>query len=159
MRSTVKLMPPKRAHLERITSLLVSGDCADALACHVLTAHGLRLAHVATVAAAIDHLLLHAPAVILCERDLPDGDWLDVLAACKRLKAEPRLIVLDRSADESLWCRVLELGGFDVLAKPLRDDDAAAAVTSAVRHWYGEVTGLASVPGGDAMSTGARLPI
>ena len=56
--------------------------------------------------------------VLLCERDHADGNWEDLLKATARLPAPPNLIVFSRLADESLWVKVLNLGGFDVLMTP-----------------------------------------
>jgi len=51
--------------------------------------------------------------VILCESELPDGNWKDLLAAVAGLRNPPLMM-----ADEYLWAEVLNLGGYDVLAKP-----------------------------------------
>jgi DNA-binding response OmpR family regulator len=57
-------------------------------------------------------------SVLICERNLPDGNWKDVLSAVAIKSAPPSLIVACRLADEHLWAEVLNLGGYDVLAKP-----------------------------------------
>ena len=63
--------------------------------------------------------LSHTPAsIIICERDLPDGTWRDVLNHVGAGAGKPFLIVTSRLADEALWAEVLNLGGFDVIAKP-----------------------------------------
>jgi CheY-like chemotaxis protein len=59
-----------------------------------------------------------SPCAVLCERDLPDGTWKDVLDAIEQAGHASCLIVVSHLADESLWAEVLNLGGFDVLAKP-----------------------------------------
>jgi DNA-binding response OmpR family regulator len=58
--------------------------------------------------------------VVIAERDLPLGDWKDLLAAIRLLPDPPLLIVTSRSADECLWAEVLNLGGHDVIAKPFQ---------------------------------------
>jgi DNA-binding response OmpR family regulator len=58
-------------------------------------------------------------AAVLCEKDLPDGDWRDFLTRVAQLGQGPPVIVMSRAADESLWVDVLANGGFDVVAKPL----------------------------------------
>ncbi len=58
-------------------------------------------------------------AVIVCERELPDGSWRDILEHLGAAPDRPLLIVTSRVADEWLWAEVLNTGGFDVLAKPL----------------------------------------
>jgi hypothetical protein len=59
--------------------------------------------------------------VLLCERDHADGDWEDLLNATAGLPAPPNLIVFSRLADESLWAKVLNLGGFDVVSAMRRE--------------------------------------
>ena len=56
--------------------------------------------------------------IVLCDRDLPDGTWLDVLGQVAASGDPPVLIVTSRLADERLWAEVLNLGGFDLIAKP-----------------------------------------
>ena len=65
------------------------------------------------------HLQDSHPRVVVCERDLPDGSWRDVLEVTASLPGPPPVIVTSRLADEYLWAEVLNLGGYDVLAKPL----------------------------------------
>ena len=43
------------------------------------------------------------PPVVICERDLPDGNWKDILDALTLLTHPPALIVTSRLADEYLW--------------------------------------------------------
>jgi len=59
------------------------------------------------------------PRVVICERDLPDGSWKDVLAITMSLHNPPSVAVTSRLADDYLWMEVLNWGGYDVLAKPL----------------------------------------
>jgi len=57
-------------------------------------------------------------SIVVCERDLPDGTWRDILERLASCPGRPFLIVTSRVADEWLWAEVLNLGGYDVLAKP-----------------------------------------
>jgi DNA-binding response OmpR family regulator len=63
---------------------------------------------------ALNLLNEHRVGIAICERDLPDGSWRDLLEAGTALTAPPRLIVCSRRADEYLWAEVLNLGGYDV---------------------------------------------
>jgi DNA-binding NtrC family response regulator len=65
------------------------------------------------------HVRRSLPRVVVCERDLPDGSWKDVLDIAASLLRPPPVIVTSRLADDYLWAEVLNLGGYDVLAKPL----------------------------------------
>jgi CheY-like chemotaxis protein len=72
-----------------------------------------------------------ATSVVITERDLPDGDWKDVLVAIHILRKPPLLIVISRLADGYLWAEALNLGAYDVLAKPLDQAEAVRVLTSA----------------------------
>ena len=74
-------------------------------------------------------------AVIICERSLPDGEWKDLLDKLAPLSVPPCLIVTSRAADEWLWAEVLNLGGYDVLAKPFDAEEVSRVVTLASRSW------------------------
>ena len=74
-------------------------------------------------------------AVLLCERDHADGDWEDLLNATARLPAPPNLIVFSRLADESLWAKVLNLGGFDVLMTPFEPEEVLRVAFAAWTRW------------------------
>ena len=73
--------------------------------------------------------------VVVCERDLPDGGWKDLLEHVAAAARVPCLIVTSRLADELLWAEVLNLGGYDVLAKPLDAEEAARVIELAHQHW------------------------
>jgi len=73
--------------------------------------------------------------VVIAERDLQDGDWRDVLRCLERYSYNPLLIVVSRLADERLWAEVLNLGGFDVLAKPFAHEEANRVIDYALISW------------------------
>ena len=73
-------------------------------------------------------------AVVICERDLPDGSWRDVMSMLTPVEHAPRLIVISRLADERLWAEVMNLGGFDVLSKPFYEKEVAWVTESVWRQ-------------------------
>jgi DNA-binding response OmpR family regulator len=73
-------------------------------------------------------------SVVVCECNLPDGSWRDILNHITELADPPVLIVTSRLADEHLWAEVLNLGGFDLLAKPFREWEVAYAIAAACRR-------------------------
>ena len=75
------------------------------------------------------------PALVICERDLADGCWQDVLQRLEALSNPPMLLVVSRHADESLWAEVLNLGGYDVLLKPFDRSEVTRVVGMAWRQW------------------------
>ncbi len=71
---------------------------------------------------------------VLCEANLPDGDWRDVLDELWLCTTPPALIVTSRLADVTLWAEVLDAGGFDVLPSPLNAEELRRALERAGRR-------------------------
>jgi DNA-binding response OmpR family regulator len=75
------------------------------------------------------------PVVVACERVLPDGSWKDLYHFLEvSLPNPPPFIVFSHHADESLWAEVLNLGGYDVLAKPFESTEVHRVMSMARRH-------------------------
>jgi DNA-binding response OmpR family regulator len=73
--------------------------------------------------------------LIVCDRDLPDGNWKALFQQTETLPCPPRFIVSSRLADEHLWIEVLNLGGQDVLRTPFVAREVRHAVESAWNAW------------------------
>jgi DNA-binding response OmpR family regulator len=84
--------------------------------------------------AAFESLRSGLISIVVCERDLPDGNWRDILERIDATPNRPFLIVTSRIADERLWAEVLNLGGYDVLAKPFNDNEARHVLETACLH-------------------------
>ena len=69
--------------------------------------------------------------IILCDCNLPDGNWSQILDRISGAAEQPLLIVTSRVADVSLWAEVLNLGGYDLLAKPFSRQEVQHVLTSA----------------------------
>ena len=67
---------------------------------------------------AIERLRANPVSVVFCESVLEDGTWKDILCEIQETANAPVLVVTSRLADAFLWSEVLNLGGYDVLAKP-----------------------------------------
>jgi DNA-binding response OmpR family regulator len=74
---------------------------------------------------------------VVCEKDLSPDSWKDVLEQVTILPDPPSLIVTSRFADERLWAEALNLGAYDVLAKPFDRTEAMRVVGGAWRAWGG----------------------
>ena len=81
---------------------------------------------------AVETLRRRPVNVVLCDRDLPDGSWKDVLAATSALASPPPVIVTARFANERLWAEVLNLNGYDVLTKPFDADEVMREIIQAL---------------------------
>lgn len=85
-----------------------------------------------TLESAVSVLRKNGARIVLTERDLiRPGAWKDVLMEISALSDPPLLIVTSRLADEFLWAEALNLGAFDVLAKPFDSKEAIHVLISA----------------------------
>jgi len=89
---------------------------------------------------AVSFLTNHRMAVLICERDLPDGDWRTLLDSLSALPLPPLLVVTSRDADDTLWADVLNLGAYDVLSKPFDRAEVTRIISLAWLHWKEEAT-------------------
>jgi DNA-binding response OmpR family regulator len=86
-------------------------------------------------AEALTFLRDNAVPVLICEADLIDGTWRDLLDETTRIEHAPLLIVTSRLADDALWAEVLNLGGYNVLAQPFDSREVFRVVGNAWLHW------------------------
>jgi len=89
-----------------------------------------------TLAAMRDHVHENQDriAIVVCDEQLSDGSWKDLLPGFAHFQCPPSLIVISERLDSSLWAEVLNLGGFDVLLRPLKENEIARVLHMAHRH-------------------------
>jgi CheY-like chemotaxis protein len=73
-------------------------------------------------------------SIVLCDRDVA-GTWQQLMRQIRTMPNTPFLIVTSRLADDHLWAEALNLGAYDVLAKPYDADETVRVITSAWMHW------------------------
>lgn len=88
---------------------------------------------------------LGSPAV-LWDRDAAGTDWREAVEALWVSPHRPCVLLLSTVVDDYLWNEVIRRGGYDVLAKPLREADVMRAVKLAWSYWNSK------------KRTGARAP-
>lgn len=131
--------PPGGAIERRQAILLVSPAPEDHTFLQpLLCTAGRKTYVVRTYREAVSVLCRDRIAVIICEQDLPDGKWKDLISQIAPLSDPPCLVVTSRLADESLWAEVLNLGGYDVLAKPFDAEEVARVIALACDNWERE---------------------
>ena len=74
-------------------------------------------------------------AVILYDRDLPGLDWRDALRLLADATPACPVILTSPVNDGYLWGEVIRRGGYDVLAKPLEEDQTVRFVNLAWSLW------------------------
>jgi FixJ family two-component response regulator len=84
------------------------------------------------------------PQVILCDRDLPGKGWRETVNSLASSPHRACIILLSEVVDTYLWEEVVRHGGYDVLSKPLREQD----VVRAIRLWsyWQSATQSAKIP-------------
>jgi len=70
--------------------------------------------------------------VVVCEGDTLPGSWQEMLATTALLPEPPSIVIASRLADDHLWAEALNLGAYDVLAKPF---DVAELTRSLSLAW------------------------
>lgn len=119
---------------ENITLLTVSADQNDERTLHEFLAKDRWTVQSAgTCGEALRAVEKKPPTVVACERQLPDGTWKDLFQLLYSLENPPPVIVVSKHADESLWAEVLNLGGYDVLAKPFEPTEVSRVLGMARR--------------------------
>jgi len=130
-------VPPRLAiGKEAIAVLSVSPlqDDHDTLA-SLLGRDQWRIHNALSLRSASAFLRSHAVPLVICEHDLSPGSWTQLLDEIQLLSIPPVLIMTCRVADDSLWAEAINVGAYDVLAKPLDRTEVTRVLSSAWLHW------------------------
>lgn len=72
--------------------------------------------------------------MLICDERFPgDYNWKDLLHELHQMPAPPPLIVTGHESDAALWAEVLNLGGYDLLVRPLNATEVLRTVNMAWR--------------------------
>jgi two-component system KDP operon response regulator KdpE len=110
----------------------------------ILKDSGWRIAQARTCREALARLSRRHMPLVICESNLSDGTWRDMLHRIHALASPPVLIVTSRLADDHLWAEVLNLGGYNVLAKPFRESEVKFMISSVWMREHRPATQAAS---------------
>lgn len=114
---------------------LVTSDEDRRLLAEICGRNGWRLLFAGTcetARAALDKLKV---PVILCDRDFPGKGWRETVESLSSSPHRPCTILVSGVVDTYLWDEVVRTGGYDVLSKPLREEDVVRAVRLAWSYW------------------------
>jgi DNA-binding response OmpR family regulator len=137
MLPTAQKIHTSTAHLEKIPLLVVSTQADDYSSVRqILQNASWQIDRATSIEEAGKYLQHKVASVILCERDLPDGTWKDLLAHTRELALTPSVLVVSRHADDDLWADVLSSGGYDVLPKPFDRREVVRVIGMAWRHSF-----------------------
>src|SRR5215831_8869095 len=115
---------PVSGHQRPVNVLFISPSAEEnSTLSRILNDSAWQLSHVSGYGEAVTYLTRNRVAIVVCESELHDGNWKDVLLDIRSYSVPPVLIVASRQADEYLWAEVLNLGGYDLLSKPFDDEE------------------------------------
>jgi DNA-binding response OmpR family regulator len=142
-------MPLRNVPLdERISILAISAMDDDHRSLAEIFRHSnWELRTASALADALRDLDRKPASVVLCARELPDGDWKRVLSALNSQTNPVYLVVASDKVDDRLWAEVLNLGGYDVLPKPFRAAEVFPVLNMAWRNWRDTHAGNESAVG------------
>ena len=83
-------------------------------------------------------LARHQVPVIVAEERLGLADWKDILHSMQHMDRAPKLVVASALSDGDLWADVLNLGGYDVLARPFDQREVLHCISTAWLAWKEE---------------------
>jgi len=114
---------------------LISGDADRRELAGICSRKGWNLLFVGTLEEARTVQEKVRAPVVLCDRDLPGSGWRSTVEGLASSPHRACIILVSAVVDSYLWNEVVRTGGFDVLSKPLREDDVARAVRLAWSYW------------------------
>jgi DNA-binding response OmpR family regulator len=122
---------------EKVVTVLAISPVADdhTFLRNIFSHSNWQLDNARTWQEALVRLGRHRTPVVICETELPDASWQDVLSGLSQMTEPPVLVVSSRLADERLWAEVLNLGGYDVLTKPFDSTEVFRVISLAWLNW------------------------
>jgi two-component system response regulator PilR (NtrC family) len=95
---------------------------------------GLEPVLCATVADSRAALTRYPICVVVCEDQLADGNYRDLVEAVARTTADAPVIVVSRLADWNEYMNAVRAGAFDYIALPLRRTEIERAIRNALNE-------------------------
>ena len=77
------------------------------------------------------------PQVILIDRDVDGAGWRNAVSSLAMASDGACVVLISSVIDEYLWNEVVTNGGYDVLHKPLTEDDVLRNLRLAWSYWSG----------------------
>jgi DNA-binding NtrC family response regulator len=79
------------------------------------------------------------PQIMLFDRDIAGRDWRDFVAGFAAASSGVCIMLLSKVIDDNLWNDLVVNGGYEVLRKPLREDEVTRVVRMAWSYWSSTV--------------------
>lgn len=124
---------PGRQNIPVLSISPVRSDHADLEA--LLCGPQWKVHRAASLRSALSQLShLRPMPLVVCERNLLQTTWQEVLSQTMLLPEAPYFVVTSRFADDYLWAEALNLGAYDVLAKPFNPIELTRSLSIAWQH-------------------------
>lgn len=75
------------------------------------------------------------PQIIFFDRDLAGQDWRGFVTGFAAASGRACIMLVSKVIDDYLWNELVSNGGYEVLRKPLREDEVFRAVRMAWSYW------------------------
>jgi DNA-binding NtrC family response regulator len=79
------------------------------------------------------------PQIMLFDRDVAGSDWREFVTRFAARSSGACIMLVSKVIDDNLWNDLVSSGGYEVLRKPLRDDEVSRAVRMAWSYWSSTV--------------------
>ena len=138
----MRKQPSFESNSKVVTILSISPLSEDHLSLQAIVGHSnWKLVSAYDLTTARQLLSRHEVSVVICERDLRPGTWIDLLESIGGQPHAPSIVVASRLADEQLWAEALNRGAWDVLGKPFDLGETVRSVKSAWQNWFDRFPG------------------
>jgi len=77
------------------------------------------------------------PQIILLDREIDGADWRHAVSSLAAASSGACVLLISRVIDDYLWNEVVTNGGYDVLRKPLSENEVLRNVRLAWSYWSG----------------------
>jgi DNA-binding NtrC family response regulator len=118
------------AHTATLLAITTDPDDRAALR-EIAASFAWNISIVDTLSAAMAALKAQPAPLVICDSELPDHDWRDVLAGIAGLPQPVCVLLASRVSDEYLLNEVTRHHGYDVVIKPFQREALRRAVTFA----------------------------
>lgn len=79
------------------------------------------------------------PQIMLFDRDIAGRDWREFVTGFAATSPGACIMLVSKVIDDNLWNDLVLNGGYEVLRKPLREEDVSRAVKMAWSYWSSAV--------------------
>jgi FixJ family two-component response regulator len=85
------------------------------------------------------------PQIMLFDRDIAGQDWREFVTCFAAASGGMCIMLVSKVIDDYLWNELVSNGGYEVLRKPLREEEVCRAVKMAWSYWSSATKRAASL--------------